>query len=120
MDAADTACEDLHAFAMRWISRFEDWGYGQLFETMDFSDDCRALGFEMDCCQAFTEAFPDCFRDPVATERAIAGCDDVDLLGSALHSGWRYYNHWNDFGGFEPEERDWFGVVLRRLAGLSA
>lgn len=49
MDAADTACEDMHAFAMRWIPRFEDWGYGQLFETMDFSDDCRALGFEMDC-----------------------------------------------------------------------
>lgn len=82
--------------------RFEEWGYGQLFETMEFSDDCRALGFEMDCGQAFTEAFPGCFRDPVATERAIAGCNDVDLLGSALHSGWRYYNHWNAFGASSP------------------
>ena len=112
--------EELHEFAMRWIPRFEGWGYGQLFETMEFSDDCRALGFEMDCGQAFTEAFPGCFRDPVATERAIAGCDDVDLLGSALHSGWRYYNHWNDFGGFESDERAWFGVLLRRLAELAA
>lgn len=114
------AREMLHEFAMKWIPRFEDWGYNQLFETMEFSDDCRALGFEMDGGQAFTDAFPGCFRDPVATEAAIARCDDAELLGSGLFSGWRYYNHWNAFGGFKPEERAWFGMVLRRLAELSA
>ena len=41
-----TAREEMHGFATRWIPRFEEWGYGQLFETMEFSDDCRALGFE--------------------------------------------------------------------------
>ena len=87
---------------------------------MDFSDDCRVLGFEMDCGEAFEAAYPGCFRNAGATERAIAGCEDIGLLGSALHSGWRYYNHWNAFGGFEPEDRDWFGVMLRRLAELSA
>ena len=44
-----TAREEMHGFATRWIPRFEEWGYGQLFETMDFSNNCRALGFEMDC-----------------------------------------------------------------------
>lgn len=112
--------QQVSAFANKWSSRFEDWGYTQLFDEQEFADDCRALSFEMDGGQAFTDAFPGCFQDPVATEEAIAGCDDAGLLGSGLFSGWRYYNHWNAFGGFEPEERAWFGVVLRRLAELSA
>lgn len=120
MDNVRGAREMLHEFAMKWIPRFEDWRYNQLFETMEFSDNCRALGFEMDGGQAFTDAFPGCFRDPVATKAAIACCEDAGLLGSGLFSGWRYYNHWNAFRGFEPEERAWFGVVLRRLAELSA
>ena len=111
--------EELHEFTMRWIPRFETWGYTQLFDGPEFADDCRALGFEMDSGRAFTEAFQGCFRDPITTEAAIADCDDVGLLGSGLFSGWRYYNHWNDFGSFEPEERAWFGVVLQRLAELS-
>lgn len=116
----DAAHEDLHEFAMRWIPRFEKWGYCQLFETMDFADDCRTLGLEMDCGAAFEAAYPGCFRNAGATEHVITDCEDVGLLGSALHSGWRYYNHWNDFGGFEPEERAWFGMVLRRLGELTA
>lgn len=87
---------------------------------MEFSDDCRALGFEMDCGEAFEDAYPRCFRSAEVTERVISRCEDVSLLGSALHSGWRYYNHWNSFGGFEPDERAWFGVLLRRLAELAA
>lgn len=120
MNAEEVMREKLHEFAMKWIPRFENWGYGQLFEEMDFSDDCRALGFEMDCGQAFETAYPGCFRNAEATGKTIAGCEDVGLLGSALHSGWRYYNHWNDFGRFEPGERAWFEVVLRQLAKLSA
>lgn len=115
-----TAREEMHGFATRWIPRFEEWGYGQLFETMEFSDDCRALGFEMDCGEAFEDAYPRCFRSAEATERVISRCEDVSLLGSALHSGWRYYNHWNSFGDFELDERAWFGVLLRRLAELTA
>lgn len=110
----------LHEFAIKWIPRFDSWGYSQLFETMEFSDDCRALDFEMDCGQAFETAYPGCFRNADATTRALVNCDDIGLLGSALHPGWRYHNHWNDFGGLEPKERSWFGMVLHRLAELTA
>lgn len=92
-----TAREEMHGFATRWIPRFEEWGYGQLFETMEFSDDCRALGFEMDCGEAFEDAYPRCFRSAEATERVISRCEDVSLLGSALHSGWRYYKPLEQF-----------------------
>lgn len=102
--------EVLAQFEHKWSPRFQWRPYNMLFETMEFAEDCGALGFKMDCGEAFTEAFPGCFRDAAATEAAIASCEDVDLLGSALHSGWRYYNHWNDSGAFELDEHAWFGV----------
>lgn len=71
-----TAREEMHGFATRWIPRFEEWGYGQLFETMDFSNDCRALRFEMDCGEAFEAAYPGCFRNAVgdrARDRRLRG-----------------------------------------------
>ena len=46
---------------------------------------------------------------------------DIPLLGSAIYSQWRYFNHWAYTGAeiLEPENRAWFILALSRLALLS-
>lgn len=44
------------------------------------------------------------------------------LLGSAIYSRWRYFNHWAYTGEeiLEPQNRNWFITALTRLEKLSA
>lgn len=46
---------------------------------------------------------------------------DITLLGSAIYSQWRYFNHWAYTGAeiLEPQNRAWFILALSRLAMLS-
>ena len=46
---------------------------------------------------------------------------DIPLLGSAIYSQWRYFNHWAYTGAeiLEPKNRAWFILALSRLALLS-
>jgi hypothetical protein len=65
-------------------------------ESERFAEDCRNLGFEMDCFESFNRSAG---RDVSANdnrlaEEFIATCDDYRALGNAIFSQWRYYNHW--------------------------
>ena len=88
-----------------------------------FGDECFALGFEMDCGNAFEAAFPDAnaFNDYKALDKIIEQVQDVSLLGSAIFSKWRYITHWS-FG--EPllsaRNRPWFILAFGRLAALTS
>ena len=46
---------------------------------------------------------------------------DIFLLGSAIYSQWRYFNHWAYSGEdiLEPQNRAWFISAFSRLAQLS-
>ena len=112
----------INEFAKKWISKFEDPNVDYI-ELVDhyFADDCRALGFAMDCGHAYNRKYPgtvggyDHRRDSIANESNIA------LLGSAVYSQWRYFNHWAYDGAeiLEQRNRDWFCKILRRLEELS-
>ena len=54
-------------------------------------------------------------------DRVIDDVTDTHLLGSAIYSRWRYFNHWAYDGAeiLEPENRAWFILALNRLALLS-
>ena len=47
--------------------------------------------------------------------------NDIDLLGSAIYSQWRYFNHWAYSGEeiLELRNRSWFILELDRLAMLA-
>lgn len=111
----------LISFTRKWLPKFRDsrTPYSELFETMCFAEDCFSLGFEMDCGKSFKEKLPECFDDPSKLESAIGKIDDVGLLGSGLHSNWRYFNHWNYFSGCTDDDLRWFEVVLMRLAEVA-
>jgi len=113
----------IHAFAVKWIQKFEDKNTNYL-ELVDhyMADECAALGFEMDCGDAFSEKYGNAATDCTELKRIIDEVTDIALLGSAIYSQWRYFNHWA-YSGEEilaPANSEWFITALRRMAELSA
>lgn len=114
--------KSIHEFAEKWCDKFRDQkiNYIELIDHF-MADDCAALGFEMDCGHAFEERYGQAVHDHEALDRIIDDVDDIPLLGSAIYSRWRYFNHWAYRGSeiLEPENRAWFILALSRLANIT-
>ena len=115
--------KDVHQFACKWLDRFRDpnVNYIELVDEPGMADDCFSLGFEMDCGNAFSEKYAVAFDDSRALSKIIKEVTNIPLLGSAVFSKWRYFNHWTYSGAeiLEPENREWFIITLSRLRELS-
>ncbi len=114
--------KDYQSFAQKWLEKFKkpDINYLELVDHF-MADDCAALGFEMDCGHAFEEKYGKAASSAEELKRIIDSVDDIMLLGSAIYSQWRYFNHWA-YGGdeiLEPKNREWFITALNRLAALT-
>ena len=114
--------KQINEFARKWIKKFCDPNV-QYIELVDhwLSDDCRALGFEMDCGYAFSEKYIVAFHDYEALKKIIDDMTDISILGSAVYSKWRYFNHWAYCGDeiLLPENKLWFLLILERIKTLS-
>ena len=114
--------EQVHLFATKWIEKFRDRRISYI-ELVDhyLADDCRALGFQMDCGNAFSEKYGKAASSCDELNRIIDEVTDIELLGSAIYSQWRYFNHWayDATDILKPENRAWFILALSRLALLS-
>lgn len=114
--------QQIHEFAVKWCDKFRDQKTNYI-ELVDhyLANDCEALGFEMDCGHAFSEKYGDAASDNEALDKIIDDVDDIPLLGSAIYSRWRYFNHWAYSGAevLEPKNRTWFILALSRLALLT-
>ena len=102
----------IHDFSKRWISKFQAQQIYAVEELM--GNECETLGFVMDCEKSFFEKYPDAFPDNLA--QFINDINDLQLLGNALYSQWRYYQHWT----CAPWNVQWFLTVLNRMAELSS
>ena len=114
---------NIQAFCDKWIAMFadENINYIDLVERY-MGDECAALGFEMDCGHAFEEQYGMASHDVMALRGVIDEVTDMALLGSAVFSRWRYFNHWA-YSGDEilvPKNREWFIVALTRLEELAS
>ena len=111
----------IHAFAVKWCDKFKDQtiSYLELVEHY-MADDCAALGFEMDCGHSFAQHYGNAVHDSAELDKIIDKIENVHLLGSAIYSRWRYFNHWAYSGAeiLEPQNRAWFILALSRLAFL--
>ena len=109
-------------FAVKWCDKINDRNINYI-ELVDhyMADDCEALGFEMDCGHAFSEKYGNAVHDVDALERIVDQITDIQLLGSAIYSRWRYFNHWAYSGEeiLEPKNRAWFTMALKRLNELA-
>lgn len=112
----------IHDFAVKWIDKFRNQKINYI-ELVDhyMADDCSALGFEMDCGHAFECAYGKATCNCEQLDKIIDDVTDIPLLGSAIYSQWRYFNHWAYDGAeiLKPKNRAWFIVALSRLALLT-
>jgi len=85
----------------------------------DFPEECRNLGFEMDCGHGFEEKYGSRFFDDPETslEEKFAKVDDFLLLGDMIFSRWRELNHWS-YNSWEEFDAKWFKAALMRLKEL--
>lgn len=114
--------KQIHEFAVKWYDKFRNkkTTYIELVDHY-MADDCEALGFVMDCGHAFSEKYGKAANDFEALERIIGEITDIPLLGSAIYSRWRYFNHWAYSGEeiLELKNRAWFTMALSRLGELA-
>ena len=116
---------DLIEFSQKYIDYFtNDFGrdrssYYRFFESQEFPDACLSLGFEMDCGQSFIAAYgEEAWRSLAKLSAIIEKIDDVNLIGSALFSQWRYFNHWS-YSEASDKDREWFLILFKRLNDLA-
>ena len=114
--------KQIHDFAVKWCDKFRDQNINYI-ELVDhwMADDCDALGFDMDCGHAFSERYGAAEHNHEALDKIIDDVTDIPLLGSAIYSRWRYFNHWayDATEILEYKNRAWFVLALSRLALLS-
>lgn len=112
---------DIVAFSKKWIEKFSNKGtdYVELVDHY-FADECSFLGFKMDCGKAFEQRYGDAVYNSDALKCVIDGVDDILLLGSAIYSRWRYFNHWAYDAAeiLNKKNREWFILALSKLLQL--
>ena len=113
--------KSINDFAVKWGKKFRDEEINYI-ELVDhyFADECDELGFVMDSGEAFSQQYGSASYDSRELKKVINGISDIELLGSAIYSRWRYFNHW----AYDAAEilsmpnRSWFIIALNRLAEL--
>ena len=112
----------ISGFAKHWRRVFETPTSTHYDAEDVFAEDCFALGFKMDCGNAFQEAYPDAkvFENAENLQSVIQSVNDVDLLGSAVFSHWRYCTHWAyECDLMSADNRKWFIIAFTRMIELT-
>ena len=114
--------KNIYDFAVKWRNKFteNDTEFLMAFDCY-MGDECMELGFNMDCGDAFGRVYGDAVYNSESLSRIIHRVDDIPLLGSAIFSRWRYFNHWAMSAEeiLDPRNREWFILALDRLAELT-
>ncbi|MBR4681163.1 MAG: hypothetical protein IKP03_08680 [Fibrobacter sp.] len=118
---------DVESFVETWGSLLDEIDADRtrakvydFIESGRFEEDCRNLGFEMDCFESFNAKYN---YDPSKHskkrfEKLVANCGDFRVLGNAIFSQWRYYNHWA-YDVKAEFETQWFRIAFKRLLELA-
>ncbi len=113
--------KEIRRFALVWRELYKNHAAipGYFFENIEFMGESLSdLGFVMDCGESVKRAFPgvNVFDDNEAFHRVMNQLD-IQLLGNAIYSQWRYWNHWA-MAPMDEDDYQWFVIALSRLAEL--
>lgn len=116
----------MKTFTEKYINYFrkefnpEAEAYYRFFDSPSFPNECRSLGFEMDCGSSFIEAYGEeawCSNQGLLL--VIDKINNLKIFGSALFSKWRFFNHWS-YGHATEEDKKWFLTILCRMHELAS
>lgn len=112
----------INVFAKKWIKKFTDDNINYV-ELVDhyLADDCDEIGFIMDCGRSFSEKYGKAFEGYLELEPVINDIYEIDLIGSAIYSKWRFYNHWayDSSSILCNTSRDWFIAMFERIIEIT-
>lgn len=113
----------IQSFAVKWLKKFRNPNTHYI-ELVDhyMADDCATLGFEMDSGESFVEKYGESsYGNAEELRNIIDRVTDIPILGAAIYSAWRYYNHWAYDAAeiLHCENREWFIIALNRLRELA-
>ena len=112
----------VHSFSKKWSNKFRNPQTDYL-ELVDhyLADECDEIGFNMDGGVEFSKRYGKAVFELKELEKIIHNVNDLEILGSAIYSRWRCFNHWSNNSEeiLEVNHREWFILALDRLAKLS-
>ncbi len=114
--------QKIRRFALIWQQMYlnhRNIPFAFFEDIMFLGEELADLGFEMDCGESLENAFPgvDAYNDNAEFEK-ILGKIDLQTLGNAIFSQWRYWNHWS-MAPMEEKDFQWFAKAFSRLAELA-
>lgn len=110
----------IFSFSQSWAKRFASQELTKREFEESFGEECISLGFQMDCGNEFITLYPHCFNIKSSeVDSVIKSIQDVDLLGSAVLSQWRYLTHWAYSYELDTVTCHWFDTILKQMRHLS-
>ena len=115
------SCRAVNEFALKWLNVFMSENPDHSTFEYVMGNDCFSIGFEMDCGESFNRAYSngENLGRTEHLEKIIDKVDNVELLGSAIFSKWRYITHWSQESGFSSDNKAWFIMALNQLKRLT-
>lgn len=112
----------IHEFAIKWLDKYQNPKTTDKEVEENFSDECFAIGFEMDCGNSLEKSYPgrNLLNDHIQFNTVVEQINDVKLLGAAIFSKWRGITHWSYGESLISESnRPWFVAAFKRLGMLT-
>lgn len=112
--------KEIYLFAKEWQNRFLK-GEAALHDfEEDFGNACIKLGFQMDCGEECNKQYPELMKNiGEEVHETVESISDLELLGSAVFSYWRYLTHWAWIYDLNSDTCQWFAIVLGRIKDLT-
>ena len=113
--------QEINEFARKWNQAFRAPETRERDVELGLPEDCRRLGFKMDCGEAFRKQYGDAaFSRPEALEKIADQIREEQVLGAAIYSKWRFITHWSQDSLLTEENRRWFQIAFYRLLLLTS
>lgn len=110
--------DKINHFAKKWRQKFFDRTHD--VGELKFAEDCWDLGFTMDMGLSLQEAFPNIkIESPLSLKTIINTIDDIEFIGTAIFSYWRFRCklEWGII--YNDETREWLLLAFDRLIELT-
>ena len=112
--------KDINSFALKWLRIFNSRTERDDDRiALSMIDDLIDLGFDRECENLFCMQYGEAAYDYRSLRKVISEIDDIDLIGSAIVSRWKYYFDISSPSIFCIEGVRWFNLALKRLLDLS-